>query len=394
MMQMAVLGCTGSIGTQTLSVAANHNDKVHIVAMSAGRNVDLLITQLQQLAAAQQPLPHWICLQDEPARQAFLAAAQAYKGTVLCGPDGLQTLATLPQVDTVMMGLVGFIGLAPSLAAVQAGKRLLTANKETFVTGGHLIQPWLSQIVPVDSEHSALFQCLQGHAPDSVKQLLLTASGGPFRQTPHEQFNQITPAQALKHPNWVMGSKVTIDSATLMNKGLEVIEAHWLFGVSSEKIQVVVHPQSMVHSGVAFIDGSVLLQAGQPSMHIPIQVAMAHPDRWGMADPTQHLDWSGASNWTFEAPDTRRFPCLGLAYDALAIGPHATTALNAANEWAVARFLADDLAFTAIPTVLADVLEHVNATWSVPNTVDDVLAISHWAIDRCQQCYPRLASAR
>ena len=378
--QLVLMGCTGSIGTQTLDVLAAHPERLKVLALSAGRNVTLLIEQIQRLTRLQGQPPLAVCLQDEAARQTFLHQVQGrYHGDVLVGADGLQSLATLPQADTVVMGLVGGIGLPPSLAALQAGKRLLTANKETFVTGGHLVKPYLSQVVPVDSEHSAIFQCLQGQPTEAIKTLWLTASGGPFRQLPLEDFAHITPAQALKHPNWVMGQKVTIDSATLMNKGLEVIEAHWLFGMPADHIQVVIHPQSLIHSGVGFVDGSVLFQAGTPNMRVPIQVALAHPQRWPMANPACHLDMLTPMDWQFYPADRQRFPCLQLAYDALAEGPHATTVLNTADEWLVDAFLKNQIGFTDIPRLLARVLDQLPSQTSLP-TLETIAELNLWTV--------------
>jgi 1-deoxy-D-xylulose-5-phosphate reductoisomerase len=378
--KLVLMGCTGSIGSQTLDVVAAHPDRLQVLALSAGRNVTLLIEQLQRLTRLQGQPPLAVCLQDDTARQTFIQQVQGrYIGEILVGAAGLQTLATLPQADTVVMGLVGGIGLPPSLAALQAGKRLLTANKETFVTGGHLVKPYLSKVVPVDSEHSAIFQCLQGQPAQAIKTLWLTASGGPFRQTPLADFAHITSAQALKHPNWVMGQKVTIDSATLMNKGLEVIEAHWLFDVPADRIQVVIHPQSLIHSGVGFVDGSVLFQAGTPDMRVPIQVALAHPQRWPMANPACHLDMLTPMDWQFYPADRQRFPCLQLAYDALATGPHATTVLNTADEWLVEAFLNQRIGFMDIPRLLAKVLDKLPSQAGQP-TLDDITELNHWTL--------------
>jgi 1-deoxy-D-xylulose-5-phosphate reductoisomerase len=374
--RLVLMGSTGSIGTQTLDVISAHPDKAHIVALSAGKNVERFIQQLQQVQAWQGAIPALVCVQNDAIRQQFLDAFP-FSGEVLCGAQGLQTLATLPEADTVVMGLVGGIGLPPSLAALQAGKRLLTANKETFVTGGHLVQPYLDRIVPVDSEHSAIFQCLRGQVPSQVSTLWLTASGGPFRLTPLDTFANITPALALKHPNWVMGQKVTIDSATLMNKGLEVIEAHWLFAQPAERIQVVIHPQSLIHSGVGFVDGSVLFQAGTPDMRVPIQVALAYPDRWLMHDTACHLPMTNPMQWEFHPVDHQRFPCLSLAYQALAAGPAATTVLNAADEWAVDAFLAERIGFTDIPRFIDRALAYMPASGALPD-LGTIQALTDW----------------
>jgi 1-deoxy-D-xylulose-5-phosphate reductoisomerase len=351
-LRLVVLGCSGSIGVQALQVLASHPQQISVLALSAGHNINQLVQQVAQVK------PKWVGVATEEGRQAFYAACPTFaKDKVLIGEEGLCTLATLPEATGVLVGLVGFLGLAPSLAALKAGKTLYTANKETFVAGGHLVQPYLKQVVPFDSEHSALFQCLQGNSLKEVDTLWLTASGGAFRDWPLERLQEVTVAQALKHPNWEMGAKVTVDSATLMNKGLEVIEAYWLFGLPASAIEVVVHPQSMVHSAVAYCDGSVIAQLGPPDMRLPIQYALSHPQRWPAPYAPRPLKLTELNQLEFSAPCLERFPCLRLAYEALALGSLATTTLNAADEIAVALFLEENLSFVEIPKLLSRVLE-------------------------------------
>jgi 1-deoxy-D-xylulose-5-phosphate reductoisomerase len=294
--------------------------------------------------------------------------------TVTVGEEGLCDVATREDVDVVVAAVVGFAGLAPVLAALEAGKRVALANKETMVVGGPLVHDVLDtgtgQLLPVDSEHSAIFQCLAGESERSVEDLVLTASGGPFRTRPADTFGDVTVEEALNHPNWSMGPKITIDSATMMNKGLEVIEARWLFDVEVDQIDVLVHPQSIVHSMVAFEDGAVKAQLGVPDMKVPIQYALSFPARWPA--PHERLDWSALSRLDFERPDTDKFPCLRLAYDALEAGGTAPAVLNAANEAAVDRFLDEQISFVDIPRLIEHTLERT-AVVGEP-TLDDLYA--------------------
>jgi len=351
--RVVVLGSTGSIGTQTLSVIEQFPEQLQVVGLSAGNNLPLLASQVAQFE------PQWVCIQSAHRVDELKQLLPDFKGAIISGDGGLLTLSQQPDYDTLVVGLVGLTGLAPTLAALEAGKQVLTANKETFVAGGHLVQPYLRQIIPLDSEHSALFQCLGQEPKHHVDRLYLTASGGPFRTWSLAEMATITKAQALKHPNWVMGDKVTIDSATLMNKGLEVIEAHWLFGVPYQQISVVVHPQSIVHSGVAFTDGSVLTQWGQADMRVPIQYGLTYPSRWTTPFPSVKLDLLSLSQLHFEAPDLSKFPCLALAYAAGQQGSVATCALNAADEVAVAAFLKEEIGFMAIATVVENTVSSV-----------------------------------
>ena len=344
---VVVLGSTGSIGTQALEVAALFPDRLRIDALAAGSQWELLA---QQARATRAPLA---VIADESKAEHLRRALADTDTEVQAGADAVRQLGAL-DTDVVVAAIVGAAGLAPTLEAVKAGRTVALANKEALVVAGALVQAEAKTsgavVVPVDSEHSALFQCLVGERPGTVERLVLTASGGPFRQRDGGTFDAITPDQAVAHPNWSMGAKISVDSATMMNKGLEVIEARWLFGVPGDRIDVVVHPESVVHSIVEFVDGSSKAQVGPPDMKVPIQVALTYPDRWPAPHP--RLDWTTAGPLTFEAADRARFPCLDLAFAALATGGSAPAALNAANEVAVARFLAGDIRFTDIPRLV------------------------------------------
>ena len=372
---ISLLGATGSIGDSTLDVVARHPDRFALDAVAAHR-------QWRKLAAiCHRFRPRYAALLDFEAAATLereLAGA-ALPTRVLAGVDALCEVAALPGVDTVVAAIVGAAGLRPSLAAAAAGKRILLANKEALVIGG---APFMAAaraggavLLPLDSEHNAIFQCLPaGYAGDpvraGVRRILLTASGGPFRNRSVEELVRVTPDEACAHPNWVMGRKISVDSATMMNKGLEVIEAHWLFGVPPEAIEVVVHPQSVVHSLVEYVDGSVLAQLGHPDMRTPIAQALAYPERVDAGVPA--LDLARAGALVFEAPDLIRFPCLALAYDALATGGTAPAILNAANEVAVTAFLHGRIRFTDIAAGCADVLAAV--AHGPVDTLEDALA--------------------
>ncbi len=345
---IAILGSTGSIGTQTLDIVRLHPNRLRVRALTGGRNVALLIEQSLEFR------PDLVVIGDE-SRVSELKEALAGSGVrVAGGAEGILEAASLEVVDTVVAAIVGYAGLDSTLAAVRLGKRVALANKETLVVAGHLVMDEAartgSEVIPVDSEHSAIFQCLVGEPEDSVEKLIITASGGPFRELAYDQFSQITAEQALRHPNWAMGAKITIDSATMMNKGLEVIEARWLFQIDVSRIDVVVHRESIIHSMVVFVDGSTKAQLGVPHMQIPIQYALSYPDRWGAGH--KRIDWTQLSELHFENPDARRFPCLGLAYEALDLGGTAPAILNAANEVAVALFLRGEIPFTGIPLII------------------------------------------
>jgi 1-deoxy-D-xylulose-5-phosphate reductoisomerase len=376
---LALLGSTGSIGTQVLDVVRHFPERFSIGALAAGRNLALLAEQVAEFN------PQVISIQNESDRPVLQLLLQkvspSFNGEILCGAEGLMALATLGSCPTVVVGLVGLIGLAPSLAALKLGKKLLTANKETFVAGGHLVEPYLSQVLPVDSEHCGVFQCLQAYPNiESVAKLYLTASGGPFRNTSMADLALVTPQQALKHPNWVMGAKISIDSATLMNKGLEVIEAHWLFRVPYNKIAVVVHPESLIHGGLQFIDGSIILQMGATDMHGPIQYALTYPERLHNSEPAVYMGLEDISNLTLQAPDHARFPCLQLAYEAGKLGGGATAVLNGANEVIVQRFLANELPFMSIPRLLEATLEcYRQENCLATPSLEEVLELDSWA---------------
>ncbi|MCU7811405.1 MAG: 1-deoxy-D-xylulose-5-phosphate reductoisomerase [Candidatus Thiodiazotropha sp. (ex Notomyrtea botanica)] len=361
---ITVLGSTGSIGVSTLDVIARHPDKYRVEALTANSDVDGLLEQCQRFR------PKVAVMADEQSgRQLAKAlAVRSIPTEVICGLRGLETAAAMPDADYVMAAIVGAAGLLPALAAVRAGKRVLLANKEALVVAGRLFMEEAeahgAEILPIDSEHNAVFQCLPvGGGRDlevrGVKRILLTASGGPFRTTPLTALKSVTPDQACAHPNWEMGRKISVDSATMMNKGLEVIEAHWLFHAEPEKIQVVLHPQSVIHSMVEYIDGSVLAQLGNPDMRTPIAHALAWPDR--IESGVGSLDLFQVAQLDFEAPDLQRFPCLRLAFDAIEAGGTAPAILNAANEVAVAAFLAERLRFTDISVVVDETLQRLPA---------------------------------
>jgi len=374
MQNLTVLGSTGSIGTSTLDVVARHPDRFNIVALTANCQADLLFRQCQQFK------PRYAVLLDEDAaaqlRQRVRDAGLAIE--VLSGAAALEQVSVLPETDTVMAAIVGAAGLHPTLAAARAGKKILLANKETLVMAGNVFMDAVrasgSVLLPIDSEHNAIFQALpRGYdgdlAGNGVRRILLTASGGPFRNTPLEELQHVTPEQACAHPNWSMGKKISVDSASMMNKGLEVIEAHWLFNASADDIQVVVHPQSVIHSLVEYVDGSMLAQLGNPDMRTPIAYGLAWPER--IDSGVAPLDLFKVATMNFEAPDFARFPCLALAYQALRAAGTAPALLNAANEVAVAAFLDKRIPFLYIPRLIAAVLDAlpVNAVGSL----DDVL---------------------
>jgi 1-deoxy-D-xylulose-5-phosphate reductoisomerase len=374
MQQLTVLGSTGSIGTSTLDVVARHPDKFRIAALTANSQVDLLFKQCQQFK------PRYAVLLDEDsaARLRLLVREAGLDTEVLSGVAALEQVSVLPEVDAVMAAIVGAAGLRPTLAAARAGKKILLANKETLVMAGNVFMEAVrasgSALLPIDSEHNAIFQSLpRGYDGDlagsGVRRILLTASGGPFRNTPLSELQSVTPEQACAHPNWVMGRKISVDSASMMNKGLEVIEAHWLFNASADDIQVVVHPQSVIHSLVEYVDGSVLAQLGNPDMRTPIAYGLAYPERIDAG--VAALDLFKVATMNFTAPDFERFPCLALAYQALRAAGTAPAILNAANEVAVAAFLDKQIAFLAIPRVIEAVLDAlpVNAV----GCLDDVL---------------------
>jgi 1-deoxy-D-xylulose-5-phosphate reductoisomerase len=350
MKRIAILGSTGSIGTQALDVVLQHPEAFSVSVLTAQSNADLLIEQALQFQ------PSHVVIGDEQKYEFVKNALSGSNITVLAGAEALQEVVCLDHVDVVLTALVGYAGLLPTVKAIKAGKPIALANKETLVVAGSLIMPLAREmgvpILPVDSEHSAIFQCLMGETHNPIEKVILTASGGPFRGQKRADLEQVTRAQALKHPNWSMGAKITIDSASLMNKGLEVIEAAWLFDVKASQIDVVVHPQSIVHSLVQFEDGSIKAQLGLPDMKLPIQLALGYPNRMQANFP--RFDFRDFASLTFEQPDMETFRNLGLAFQALDQGGNMPCILNAANEVAVDAFLKDEIGFLAMSDLLAD----------------------------------------
>jgi len=386
MQNLTILGSTGSIGTSTLDVVARHPDKYRIFALTAFRQVDLLFRQSLQFK------PDFAVLLDEAAGVQLRALLREAGSTteVLSGVDALAQVCVASEVDAVMAAIVGAAGMRPTLAAAQAGKKILLANKETLVMAGNVFMDAVrvsgSTLLPIDSEHNAIFQGLpRGYDGDmagsGVRRILLTASGGPFRNTPLSELQNVTPDQACAHPNWVMGRKISVDSASMMNKGLEVIEAHWLFNASAEDIQVVIHPQSVIHSLVEYVDGSVMAQLGNPDMRTPIAYGLAYPER--IASGVAPLDLFKVARLDFVEPDFERFRCLALAYQALRVAGTAPAMLNAANEVAVAAFLDNRIAFLSIPYVIETVLNTLPV--EVVGSLDDVLLADARARNIAQQ---------
>lgn len=365
MKQIAILGSTGSIGTQTLDVVRQHPAEFGVYALTAHRSVELLIEQALEFN------PAVVCIADESCYPRLREALSDLPIQVMAGERALEELVTMPEIDVVVAAMVGYAGLPPTIAAIKAKKTIALANKETLVVAGEIIcrlaQRHKVSILPVDSEHSAIFQSLVGEDMDSIEKLLLTASGGPFRTFSLEQMQHVTATQALQHPNWEMGAKITIDSASMMNKGFEVIEARWLFDIPVEKIQVLVHPQSVVHSAVQFVDGSVKAQLGTPDMRMPIQYALTYPQRWQSDVP--RLDLFANSQLTFEAPDMDRFPNLALAYEAINRGGNAPCVLNAANEVVNLAFRNGKCAFLQMSDVIAQTM--TKTTFIVEPTYED-----------------------
>ena len=348
MKRIAILGSTGSIGTQTLDVVREHADEYEAYALTAGRNAELLIAQAREFH------PEVVVIADESRYETVREALADLPIKVWAGAEAIGDAASLPDVDVVVTAMVGFAGLRPTVAAIEAGKTIALANKETLVVAGELITELAvkhrAPILPVDSEHSAIFQSLVGEDGNAIDKILLTASGGPFRTTPIEELAGVTAARALKHPNWEMGAKITIDSATMMNKGFEMIEAKWLFGVEPERIEVLVHPESIVHSAVQLADGGVKAQLGVPDMRLPIQYALSFPRRLSLSG--ERLDLAALGRLTFERPDFDKFDCLRIAYEAIAAGGNLPCVVNAANEVANAAFRRGAVGFLDIPRLI------------------------------------------
>lgn len=383
MKKLAILGSTGSIGVSTLEVVSAHPDLFRVVAMTAGYNLDLLLSQIESY----QPEIVAVVTPESAARLREMIGSAGPE--IVSGVEGLIACATHPDAEMVVSAIVGAAGLVPTIAAIESGKDIALANKETLVTAGELVMQAVKdkgvQLFPVDSEHSAIFQSLEGHRDRDVRRLILTASGGPFRDLTPEALRDVSLDDALNHPNWSMGRKITIDSATMMNKGLEVIEARWLFDLPGEQIDVHIHPQSIVHSMVEYIDGSVMAQLGIPDMKGPIAYAISYPERIPLDLPP--LDLCKIGSLTFREPDPDLFPCLSLAYQALAAGDSFPAVLNAANEVAVEAFLSGQIAFTGISTIIQGTIDQHEATKL--NHIDNVLRVDRWARETAQMMLKR-----
>jgi 1-deoxy-D-xylulose-5-phosphate reductoisomerase len=382
---LSIIGSTGSVGCNVLRVVDAFPERFAVVGLSAGGNVEKLAEQVARYR------PRVVSVATTAARDALARLTDLSATAVGIGGEGAVRVATHADATMVVAAAVGAVGLVPTYRALEAGKDVALANKETLVMAGELMVAQAratgARILPIDSEHCALHQCLDGRRPEEVRRLVLTASGGPFRTRPRESFAAVTPAEALQHPTWNMGRKITIDSATLMNKGLEVIEARWLFGVMPERIEVLVHPQSVVHSMVEFVDGTVLAQLGVTDMRLPIQYALSYPEKWPAAIPG--LDFSRGLRLDFEVPDHDRFPCLSLAYRALAAGGALPTVLNAANEEAVSAFLDSRVGFPAIPEAIREVMDDHGPR--PVGALDDVLSADAWARARTREALKRRA---
>ncbi|MCX7746862.1 MAG: 1-deoxy-D-xylulose-5-phosphate reductoisomerase [Clostridia bacterium] len=373
--KISILGSTGSIGVQTLDVARNL--KIEVLGLTANRNIELLYKQILEFK------PKLVSVGSEELAGELREKLGNFNVEIMHGLDGLKEVAALDEIDTVVTSIVGIAGLIPTLAAIEKGKNIALANKETLVTAGSIVMEEAAKrnvkILPVDSEHSAIFQCLMGNEKKTVSKIILTASGGPFRGKNSIELEKVSVDEALKHPNWNMGSKITIDSATLMNKGLEVIEAKWLFDLPLEKIDVIVHPQSVIHSMVEYLDGSVIAQLGSPDMRIPIQFALTYP---GRADNHfSRLNFLESNQLTFEKPDYEAFPSLGLAFQALKAGGTMPVVLNAANEVAVDLFLKRRIRFLDIPRMIKDAMEH-HSVVEHPK-LHDIMDADGWARKFC-----------
>ena len=377
MKKVVLLGCTGSIGTSSVKVVNDLSDRLQVVGLGAGNNVKLLMEQTRSLH------PKAVSIQSEEHAE-LLRKELGSSTEVYCGEEGLIKLATMPEADIVLISIIGTTGLKPALAAIRAGKDIALASKEVLVVAGEIVMSEAKKygvnVLTVDSEHSAIFQCLEGRKPESVRRLILTASGGPFRKTPKSEFASITLEKALKHPSWSMGRKITLDSATLFNKGLEMIEARWLFNMGIEKVSVLVHPQSIVHSMVEFVDGSILAQLSTPDMCLPIQYALTWPER--VQSTRVQTDFAAIGTLTFENPDEERFPALRLAREAGLKGGTLPCVLNAANEIAVESFINNKIRFDQISTLVEEVM---SAHQRIDHpTLDQLLEADHWARDNAR----------
>ena len=374
MKNISILGSTGSIGTQTLEVVDFHRDQLNVVALAAGSNVELLQQQIEQFD------PDVVALADEASAELLKKRVTGKRVEVLGGEDGVIQVATMPTADMVLSAIVGIAGLIPTLKAIKAGKNIALANKESLVTAGSIVMKAAAEadvdVIPVDGEHSAIFQCLLAdERPKNLRRIILTASGGPFRNKTIDELRHVSPEQALKHPNWSMGRRITIDSATLMNKGFEVVEARWLFDVDISRIDVVIHPESIVHSMVEFIDGSILAQLSTADMRLQIQSALTHPER--RESPISHLDLAQIGRLNFQSADMGRFPCLKYAYEAGKTGGTMPAVVNGADEVAVDAFLRNRIGFMDIPDIIKKAME-AHQTVLNPD-LDDVIAADKWA---------------
>lgn len=374
---ITLLGSTGSIGTQTLDIVEHHPDKFRIVGLAAGNNVEMLAQQVRQFR------PEIVAIGNE-AKLPELKSALAnldYQPTIVAGSQGTIEVAAYGDAESVVTGIVGCAGLLPTIAAIEAGKDIALANKETLIAGGPVVLPLVEKygvkLLPADSEHSAIFQCLQGVPAGGLRRIILTASGGAFRDLPIEKLASVKVADALKHPNWTMGQKITIDSATLMNKGLEVIEAHYLFGLDYDRIEIVIHPQSIIHSLIEVQDTSVLAQLGWPDMRLPLLYALSWPER--IYTEWEKFDLVKAGDLTFREPDHHKYPCMQLAYTAGRMGGSMPAVLNAANEQAVALFLAEKISFLDIPKTIEQVCDKHRVDFTLTPSLDDILAADIWA---------------
>jgi len=389
---ICILGSTGSVGRNSLRVVKNLGNRFQVISLAAGRNLELLAEQVVEF----RPRAVSVGVRDGVEQLWSLLSARGYREPlqIVWGPEGQVDIATLPEVKVVVSASHGVTGLLATYAAVQAGKRVGLANKETLVVAGEIVMRAArehgAQVLPIDSEHCALHQCLRSGHPEEVRRLILTASGGPFLETPGEAFDSITPDQALQHPIWRMGGRITIDSATLMNKGLEIIEAHWLFGLEPSRIDVLIHPESIVHSMIEFNDGSVMAQLSIADMRLPIQYALTYPERISLNGDTPALDLVTAGGFRFSQPDTGRFPCLELGRESIQRGGAFSCALNAADEVAVERFLSRRLSFRNIPRVVEEVMRHTSA--APLQSMDDVLACDLEARQQAGEIASRMAS--
>jgi len=376
---VSILGSTGSVGKNVLRTLDAFPDRFRVIGLAAGANVDCLAEQVARYR------PRVVSVVSDEALLALGRRVDLSGCRAAVGEAGMVAVATHPEARVVVASAVGAVGLVPTYRALEAGKDVALANKETLVMAGALMMAEArargGRVLPIDSEHCALHQCLDGRQPEEVRRLVLTASGGPFRSRPRDTFDSVTREEALNHPTWSMGRKITIDSATLMNKGLEVIEAHWLFGVEQARIDVLIHPQSVVHSMVEFVDGTVMAQLGVTDMRMPIQYALSHPERW--PSPLPGLDFTRGMRLDFDVPDHARFPCLGLAYRALQAGGSLPAVLNAANEEAVAAFLEDRISFNAIPETIAEVMDAHPAT--TVRDLEAVIEADGWARARARE---------